>query len=73
MQNEINEKNLKEKIQDCLFVLDFDTQRMSSEGCQAYRELRNIVIDLYNDNIKMIDNLKKFELDKSQSEEEKQV
>jgi hypothetical protein len=73
MKKETNEKNLKERIQDCLFVLDFDTQRMSSGGNQAYRELKNIVIDLYNDNIKIIDKLKNYELDKSQNEEEKQI
>lgn len=73
MKKETNEKNLKERIQDCLFILDFDTQRMSSGGNQAYRELKNIVIDLYNDNIKIIDKLKNYELDKSQNEEEKQI
>lgn len=73
MKKETNEKNIKERIQDCLFVLDFDTQRMSSGGNQAYRELKNIVIDLYNDNIKIIDKLKNYELDKSQNEEEKQI
>lgn len=73
MKKETNEKNLKERIQDCLFVLDFDTQRMSSGGNQAYKELKNIVIDLYNDNIKIIDKLKNYELDKSQNEEEKQI
>lgn len=73
MKKETNEKNLKERIQDCLFVLDFDTQRMSSGGNQAYRELKNIVIDLYNDNIKIIDKLKNYELGKSQNEEEKQI
>ena len=73
MKKETNEKNLKERIQDWLFVLDFDTQRMSSGGNQAYRELKNIVIDLYNDNIKIIDKLKNYELDKSQNEEEKQI
>lgn len=73
MKKETNEKNLKERIQDCLFVLDFDTQRMSSGGNQAYRELKNIVIELYNDNIKIIDKLKNYELDKSQNEEEKQI
>lgn len=73
MKKETNEKNLKERIQDCLFVLDFDIQRMSSGGNQAYRELKNIVIDLYNDNIKIIDKLKNYELDKSQNEEEKQI
>lgn len=73
MKKEANEKNLKERIQDCLFILDFDTQRMSSGGNQAYRELKNIVIDLYNDNIKIIDKLKNYELGKSQNEEEKQI
>jgi len=73
MKKETNEKNLKERIQDCLFILDFDTQRMSSGGNQAYRELKNIVIDLYNDNIKIIDKLKNYELGKSQNEEEKQI
>lgn len=73
MKKETNEKNLKERIQDCLFILDFDTQRMSSGGDQAYRELKNIVIDLYNDNIKIIDKLKNYELGKSQNEEEKQI
>lgn len=73
MEKEANEKDLKERIQDCLFILDFDTQRMSSGGNQAYRELRNIVIDLYNDNIKMIDKIKSYELDKSQNEEDKQI
>lgn len=73
MKKETNEKNLKERIQDCLFVLDFDTQRMSSGGNQAYKELKNIVIDLYNDNIKIINKLKNYELDKSQNEEEKQI
>ena len=73
MKKETNEKNLKERIQDCLFRLDFDTQRMSSGGNQAYRELKNIVIDLYNDNIKIIDKLKNYELGKSQNEEEKQI
>ena len=46
---------------------------MSSGGNQAYRELKNIVIDLYNDNIKTIDKLKNYELGKSQNEEEKQI
>lgn len=73
MKKETNEKNLKERIQDCLFILDFDTQRMSSGGNQAYRELKNIVIDLYNDNIKIIDKLKNYELGRSQNEEEKQI
>ena len=73
MKKETNEKNLKERIHDCLFILDFDTQRMSSGGNQAYRELKNIVIDLYNDNIKIIDKLKNYELGKSQNEEEKQI
>lgn len=73
MKKETNEKNLKERIQDCLFIHDFDTQRMSSGGNQAYRELKNIVIDLYNDNIKIIDKLKNYELGKSQNEEEKQI
>ena len=73
MKKETNEKNLKERIQDCLFILDFDTQRMSSGGNQAYRELKNIVIDLYNDNIKIIDKLKNYELGKSQNEGEKQI
>ena len=65
--------NLKARIQNCLFTLDFDMQRMSSGGCQSYRELRNIVIDLYNDNIKMIDKIKIYELDKAKNEEDKQV
>ena len=73
MEKETNEKNLKERIQDCLFVLDFDTQRMSRGGSQAYRELRNIVIDLYNDNVKMIEKVKNYELEKSQNEEDKQI
>lgn len=73
MEKETNEKNLKERIQECLFVLDFDTQRMSSGGSQAYRKLKNIVIDLYNDNIKMIDKLKNYELGKSQNEEEETI
>ena len=69
----MKKRNLKEKIENCLFTLDFDTQRMSLGGSQAYRELRNIVIDLYNDNIKMLDKLKNYELEKSQNEEDKQI
>lgn len=65
---EKREENLKERIQNCLFVLDFDTQRMSTDGSKAYRELRNIVIDLYNDNIKIID-----ELNKNQNKGEQEI
>ena len=54
----MKKKNLKERIQDCLLALDFDTDRMSSGGNQAYRELKNIVIDLYEDNRKMTQRLK---------------
>lgn len=46
----MNKKDLKESIQNCLLELDFDTDRMSTSGNQAYRELKNIVIDLYEDN-----------------------
>lgn len=69
----MNKKNLKERIQDCLFTLDFDTDRMSSGGNQAYKELKKIVIDLYEDNRKMTQRLKIYELNRLQSEEEKQI
>lgn len=69
----MKKKNLKKRIQDCLLALDFDTDRMSSGGNQAYRELKNIVIDLYEDNRKMTQRLKIYELDKQQTEEEKQI
>lgn len=46
----MNKKDLKESIQNCLLALDFDTDRMSTSGNQAYRELKNIVIDLYEYN-----------------------
>lgn len=64
-------ENLKEKIQNCLLALDFDTDRMSTSGNQAYRELKNIVIDLYEDNVKLEQRLKIYNLDKLQ--EEKQI
>ncbi len=69
----MKKENLKDRIQDCLFVLDFDTDRMSSGGNEAYRELKNIVIDLYEDNVKITQRLKLYELDKSHIEEEKQI
>lgn len=69
----MKKKNLKERIQDCLLALDFDTDRMSTSGNQAYRELKNIVIDLYEDNRKMTQRLKIYELNKQQAEEEKQI
>ena len=69
----MKKENLKERVQDCLLALDFDTDRMSSGGNQAYRELKNIVIDLYEDNVKITQQLKLYKLDKSQIEEEKQI
>lgn len=69
----MKKENLKEWIQDCLLALDFDTDRMSSGGNQAYRELKNIVIDLYEDNRKMIQRLKIYELDKLHSERENEI
>lgn len=73
MERETNKKNLKERIEDCLFVMDFDTQRMSSGGREAYGELRKIVIDLYNDNLKMKEKIKICELEKSENEEEESI
>lgn len=69
----MEKENLKERIQNCLLALDFDTDRMSTNGNQAYRELKNIVIDLYEDNRKMTQRLKIYELNKQQAEEEKQI
>lgn len=65
--------NLKERIQTCLLALDFDTDRMSTSGNEAYNELRKIVVDLYNDNIKMIESIKTYELGKVKDEEEEQI
>ena len=62
----MEKENLKERIQTCLLALDFDTDRMSTSGNQAYRELKNIVIDLYEDNRKMTQRLKIYELDKQE-------
>lgn len=62
----MKKKNLKERIQDCLLALDFDTDRMSSGGNQAYRESKNVVLDLYEDNRKMTQRLKIYDLDKQE-------
>lgn len=56
----MKDKTLKEKIEDCLMALDFDTDRMSSSGNQAYRELSNIVIELYNNNLKQQEIIEKY-------------
>ena len=68
----MNKENLKERIQDCLLALDFDTDRMSTSGKQAYRELRNIVVELYTDNIKMQQRLKIYDLEEKSEEEEQE-
>jgi len=65
-------KSLKEKIEEDLMALDFDTQRMSESGNIAYRELRNIVIDLYNDNLELKEKLKQNE-EILKKQEEKQI
>lgn len=65
--------NLKEQIQNCLMALDFDTQRMSTSGNEAYNELKNIVIDLYNDNAKLIQQVKIYQLEKTKDEEENHI
>ena len=42
----MKKESIKEKIENCLFVLDFDTQRMSTGGRESYNELKKIVVDL---------------------------
>lgn len=68
----MKKKSLKERIEENLMALDFDTQRMSESGNIAYRELRNIVIDLYNDNIELKEKIKQNE-EKFKIQEEKQI
>ena len=68
----MKKKSLKERIEEDLMALDFDTQRMSESGNIAYRELKNIVIDLYNDNIELKEKLKK-NTEKLKEQEEKQI
>ena len=70
MKNKKHKSNLKQRIEECLMALDFDTQRMSESGNIAYRELRNIVIDLYNDNLEFKEKIKQY---KKKEEEEKQI
>lgn len=66
----MNKKSLKERIEENLMALDFDTQRMSESGNIAYRELKNIVIDLYNDNLEFKEKIKQYE---NKEEEVKQI
>lgn len=54
-------KIMKERIENCLIALNFDTDRMSSSGNEAYRELTNIVIELYNDNLKQQEIIEKYQ------------
>lgn len=66
----MGEKSIKDRIQNCLFALDFETQRMSSGGCEEYRKLRSLVIDLYNQNVELIKRNEELESKISRSEEE---
>lgn len=68
----MKKKSLKERIEENLMALDFDTQRMSESGNIAYRELRNIVIDLYNNNLDLKEKVKQNE-EKLKGQEEKQI
>lgn len=68
----MKKKSLKERIEENLMALDFDTQRMSESGNIAYRELRNIVIDLYNNNLELKEKVKQNE-EKLKEQEEKQI
>lgn len=65
--------NMTERIKNCLLALDFDTQRMSTSGNEAYKDLRKIVIDLYTDNLKMKERIKIYQMEKSRNEEEEQI
>lgn len=61
-------KTMKERIEDCLMELEFDTDRMSSEGREAYRSLADIVIELYNDNLKQQEIIKKYQSENMEEE-----
>ena len=68
----MKKKSLKERIEENLMALDFDTQRMSESGNIAYRELRNIVIDLYNNNLDLKEKVKQYK-EKEKNQEDKQI
>ena len=69
----MKKESIKEKIENCLFVLDFDTQRMSTGGRESYNELKKIVVDLYNDNIRMIDQIRSYGIENAKNEEKQQT
>ena len=64
------QETLKNEIENCLLCLDFETQRMSFGGEQEYRKLRNIVIDLYNNNIELKKKIEIYELKKNKNKKE---
>lgn len=56
-------KTMKERIEECFMELDFETDRMSSGGSEAYSRLADIVIELYNDNLKQQEIIKKYQME----------
>lgn len=67
----MKKETLADKIKEYFLVLDFETDRMSTGGRETYNELKNTVIDLYNDNLKLMSIIKNFQ--RAEENEEKKT